>query len=86
MVWNVAIAFVSPNGMKKELKEALMHPECHLIHVHQVHADLVVVRVKIKLGEVIRAAQVDQQLLDQDKEFVNDRLGIEGMIVDVEMP
>jgi hypothetical protein len=63
-----------------------VHLERRLLHVCRVHADLVVVGVKIKLGEVLRASQLVQQLLDWDGEFVNDRLDVEGAIVDAETP
>jgi hypothetical protein len=74
-----------PERHDEELEETLVCLECHLLHICRVHADLVVAGVKIKLGEVLCAAQLIQQLLDdQDREFVPDHLGIKGAIVNTE--
>jgi hypothetical protein len=50
-----------------------------------VHANLVVSRVKIKLGEVLGATQLIQQLLDDhNRKFVLDHFGVEHAVVDSE--
>jgi hypothetical protein len=40
----------------QELKEPLVCPECHLLHVVGMHSDLVVAGAKISLGEELGVA------------------------------
>lgn len=54
--WNVAGAFIRPNGMTNEV--APVSAERRLVDVIGVHADLMVPRTKVQLGEEVRAVEL----------------------------
>lgn len=71
----------------KELEVPMMRPERVLGHVIDVHADLVIAAVEVKLGEVDRMLEFVQELLHHgDGEFVAHGLAVEGAVVDANPP
>ena len=64
-----------------------MSAEHYLVDVAQPHADLVIPRALVELGEEARPVELVQQLIDDgDGECVLDCECIECPVVDIEMP
>ena len=81
--WGIA----QPERHHKELVEAVMCAERRLGDVVGVHADLVVARTKVQLGEEPGTVQLVQQLVDhRDRVRILDGDGVEGSVVDAEAP
>jgi len=71
----------------QELVEAVMSAERRLVDVSRAHADLVVPRTEVELGEEARPVELVQQLVDHgDGEDVLDRERVECPVVDAEPP
>jgi hypothetical protein len=61
--------------------------ECRLLNVVHMHADLVVARAEVQLGEEACAVEFVEQLIDdRDRELVLYCAAIESSVVDAEAP
>jgi hypothetical protein len=61
--------------------------ESHFGDVIRVHADLMIPRAEVQLGEEFCAVQFVQQLVDhRDREGILDRDGVQRPVVDAEAP
>uniref|UniRef100_A0A0A9BSS0 Uncharacterized protein n=1 Tax=Arundo donax TaxID=35708 RepID=A0A0A9BSS0_ARUDO len=71
----------------QELVQAVMRAERRFVDVLRPHADLVVPRPQIQLGEEFGAVELVQQLIHhRDREGVLDRHRVQGPVVDAEAP
>jgi hypothetical protein len=85
--WKVANALHGPNLHDEELVEAIVGAKRRHVHIHQVHAHLMVAQAEIELREELSAVQLIQELIDdKDGEVILHRDGIEGLVVDAEAP
>ena len=64
-----------------------MRPKRRLVDIGGLHADLVVPRLKVKLGEEPSAVELVEQLVDDgNRERILDRERVERAVVDAETP
>ena len=81
--WGIA----QPKGHDQELVEAVVCAERRLVDVPQPHADLMIARAEVELGEVAGPVELIQQLVDHgDGERVFDSERVERPVVNAEAP
>jgi hypothetical protein len=71
----------------KKLEVAMMRPECCLLHIGQLHENLMVPDVEVELGEEAGTTQFIKQFINhRDWKHVMDSLGVEHAVIHAKLP